>query len=248
MSCNEFRELVHAHADGELDVVHDARVAAHLVDCAACSGSRDQVLALRAAIVRAGLSFEPPAGLELAVRTAIRRAERGGSGRRRTFAGVLAFAVTLAAGVLLGLLLRTSFTEDPLAREVVANHVRSLMAHHLADVDSQDQHTVKPWFEGKLPFAPRVRDLSSGGFPLIGGRLDYLDGRTVAALVYKRRLHVINLFVWPDDRAGSEPARRTVTRDGYTVLRWTEAGMSYAAVSDVSAGDLEEFVRLAQQP
>jgi anti-sigma factor RsiW len=126
---------------------------------------------------------------------------------------------------------------------VVANHVRSLLASQLVDVVSSDQHTVKPWFDGKIDFAPEVRDLSANGFPLVGGRLDYLDGKTVAALVYHRNKHPINLFITPALTSRSTSPTAT-NRRGYNVLAWTNNGMKYWAVSDLNQAELREFTDL----
>jgi anti-sigma factor RsiW len=131
---------------------------------------------------------------------------------------------------------------DDVAREVVAAHVRSLMAPgHLNDVESTDQHTVKPWFAGRLDFAPPVRDLTASGFPLAGGRLDYIDGRPVAALTYKRRLHTVNLFVWPVSESDTPPASTSV--NGYSVASWTRDSMRYWAVSDAAPAEVAGFAR-----
>jgi anti-sigma factor RsiW len=132
-----------------------------------------------------------------------------------------------------------------LAEQVVSDHIRSLMANHLTDVISSDQHTVKPWFSGKLDFAPTVKELSAKGFQLAGGRLDYLADRPVAALVYKRRQHTINLFLWPSSQADSNP--HTVTIKGYNVVYWTQSHMAYWAVSDLNAGELNEFAHDMQK-
>jgi anti-sigma factor RsiW len=137
---------------------------------------------------------------------------------------------------------REDVAEREVARQVLDAHLRSLQLTHLTDVASTDQHTVKPWFVGKLDFAPAVVDLASDGFPLVGGRLDVVGGQSVAALVYARRRHVVNVFVWPSDER--DAALRSGVERGYTWIRWTRGGMRFWAVSDVAAPDLEELARL----
>jgi anti-sigma factor RsiW len=162
----------------------------------------------------------------------------------------LALAASIGFVALLSWNVWTGFPPETrsagLAPEVFSAHLRSLMADHLTDVTSSDQHTVKPWFNGRLDVSPPVTDLTTQGFPLIGGRLDYLDQRPVAALVYRHRLHVINLFVWP--AAPDEQARSsiTLTRNGYNLLHWHENGLAFWAVSDLSVGDMNEFARLVR--
>ncbi|HET6975242.1 MAG TPA: hypothetical protein VFI24_02890, partial [Pyrinomonadaceae bacterium] len=136
--------------------------------------------------------------------------------------------------------------DNLLAQEVVSNHVRSMMVDHLVDVPSSDQHTVKPWFNGKLDFAPTVKDLADHDFPLIGGRLDYINNQTVAALVYQRRKHSINLYIWRSPGVPDKPAQQ-LTLNSYNVVHWTSSGASYWAVSDVNSADLSEFARLVSQ-
>jgi len=175
------------------------------------------------------------------------RAERAPSWRQGWFLAA-SFATVALVSWNIAILTFTSARGDDVEREVVAAHVRSLMTPgHLNDVESTDQHTVKPWFAGKLDFSPPVQDLASDGFPLVGGRLDYLDGRPVAALVYKRRLHVINVFVWPTTGA-DRPVAPAATRQGYHVLHATRAEMSFWVVSDLNAEELARFARLVLGP
>lgn len=154
-----------------------------------------------------------------------------------------------ASGVVLGIVVilyhGISVQQERLAEQVIEGHVRALMVAHLSDVVSTDQHTVKPWFNGKLDYSPPVKNLSGEGFPLVGGRLDYMDARPVAALVYQHRAHAINLFVWPV-RDNEVPANRSITRQGFNVTTWQQEGMQYWAVSDLNAADLKRFAELLQ--
>ena len=160
----------------------------------------------------------------------------------------LAAAIIFAAIIALNLVPRWQRPEADqfLATQLIASHVRSLMANHLTDVASSDQHTVKPWLDAKLDFAPAVVDLSSEGFPLVGGRLDYLDKRPVAALIYERRKHFINLFVWPEE-AGGDRTVKAISRQGYQLLHWVDSDFDYWAVSDVNANDLRTLKELFEK-
>ncbi len=253
MSCKLTQRFVPGYLDGELDLSRTIEMETHLQICADCARELLQQRGLRAALQRNQLAYAAPSALQEKIQSSLRSAAPVEAPERATswrplplfrWAGafaVLALFVLTAWRFVPGLLGPTS--EQGIVAEVLASHVRSLEANHLMDVASTDQHTVKPWFDGKLDFSPPVEDLSSNGFPLVGGRLDFLEGREVAALVYQRRKHFINVFVWPDKR---EP-RSTQTmppQQGYDMIRWSRGGFQFWAVSDVSADDLADFVRL----
>jgi anti-sigma factor RsiW len=160
---------------------------------------------------------------------------------RTWLAATTSMAVACLA-LLLAVMLNRPSAERRLTREVVSSHVRSLMANHLLDVVSTDQHTVKPWFNGKLDFSPPVKNLAAQEFPLIGGRLEYLDGHSAAALVFQRHKHVINLFIWPVNGMDSKPVLLTPIQ-GYNVIRWSEAEMVFWGVSDLNDKELMEFAQ-----
>jgi len=152
-----------------------------------------------------------------------------------------AFGAILAVGIMF--FSGMPGQQDRIVAQVIDGHVRSLMVAHLSDVTSSDQHTVKPWFSGKLDFSPPVQDLTAQGFPLVGGRLDYIDERPVAALVYQHRLHTINVFVWPI-RANAQTLLDSASRRGMNVTAWKENGMQFWAVSDLNVKDLQRFSQL----
>lgn len=238
------RELLHAYVDGELDLANTRETERHLQSCADCRGTEKAIRDLRATLTSESTAYRAPAHLRRNVRAALRREARS---TQQTLSPWLMFATGAAfAALILGFALfqttRAART-DAIVSQVVANHVRSLLASQLVDVVSSDQHTVKPWFDGKIDFAPEVRDLSANGFPLAGGRLDYLDGNTVAALVYHRNKHPINLFITPSltSRSTSPTA---ATRRGYNIFSWTNNGMRYWAISDLNQGELHEFTEL----
>jgi anti-sigma factor RsiW len=248
MNCTEARKLIDAYIDGELDLVKSLEVEQHLHDCADCARAYQNRMALRAGVRDHALYHRTSAALRKRVQTSIHKADRAGQAPRvRLWLGALvalAAVVVLVFGLARGGLI-ASPADDALAQEVVSSHVRSQITDHLTDVASSDQHTVKPWFNGKLNYSPPVVDLASQGYPLAGGRLDYLDNRPVAALVYRHNQHVINLFVWPSATGATTPAS-IETRQGYNLARWTQGGMNYWAVSDVSAAEFGDFVKLLQ--
>ncbi|HVI80621.1 MAG TPA: anti-sigma factor [Candidatus Acidoferrum sp.] len=238
------RELLHAYTDGELDLANARETERHLQSCADCRATQKAIRELRSALTSDAPGYVAPAHLRRNVRAALRREAKSS---RQTPSPWLMFATGAAfAAVIVGFALFQTMRaarSDAIVDQVVANHVRSLLAVQLVDVVSSDQHTVKPWFDGKIDFAPEVHDLAAKGFPLVGGRLDYLDGKTVAALVYQRNNHAINLFITPAPTNGSTSPTVT-SRRGYNVVTWTNNGMKYWAVSDLNQAELRQFTQL----
>lgn len=244
--CAEASLLIQAELDGELDASAAAHLAGHLAGCPACAAEAHEMRALSLRI-RAELPRETaPERLRQAVLrdlgTSVAQAGRlPAAASRRTMRARWVgggFATALAAAIAAFMIVPT-MRDASLAEAVVAAHIRGMQPGHLTDVVSTDRHTVKPWFDGKIDFAPPVYDLAREGYPLIGGRLDYLGGRPVAALSYGKAKHIIDLYVWPA-RSGLSGHG---TRDGYNWRRWTADGMNLWAVSDVEPADLESFER-----
>ncbi len=255
MSCKLTESYVPGYLDGELDLVRKIEMEQHLESCADCAREVESLQALRVTLRRSSLAYSAPAALRGRIESAVRSAAPGENRERSSswfafpmWQWAIAFAVlalcAVAAWRIVPVLSGAS-ADQRIAAEVFTSHVRSLQGDHLADVASTDQHTVKPWFNGKLDFSPPVEDLASDGFPLVGGRLDYLEGREVAALIYRRRQHVINVYVWPGG-AGTISARSLAPRQGYNMMEWSRAGFHFWAVSDVNPGDLAEFARLLE--
>ena len=250
LSHREVLERVSAYCDEELDPVTSASIAEHVSSCRDCQAAVERMEALQTAVREKAETFAAPEHLRARIGAILGPApdRRSAPGRwspprwDRIFAwaGAWAGAAAVAAGAWIVVVGLPVNAEQALATEVVSSHVRSMMATHLTDVMSTDQHTVKPWFDGKLDFAPPVTDLAAQGFPLLGGRLDYLGGHPVAALVYGRRKHVINLFLWP--RSGDRAPREATLR-GYHTVHGVKSGMEYWAVSDVNSQDLELLVQ-----
>jgi anti-sigma factor RsiW len=232
MSCQETELLIHGYLDNELDLAHSLDIERHLAECAVCARSWEEQLRLRDALRTLAPRYTAP--------DALRRHFERPARRQWWMPMAAAAAVTIAALSIWMLQHRGAGAEQ----EVASAHIRSLMANHLTDVPSTDQHTVKPWFSGKLDFSPVVKDFADRGFPLTGGRLDYLAGRPVAAIVYQRRKHIINAFTWP---SAANRSPRTDARQGYNIVTWTRDGMAWALVSDLNGKELEELVALLRE-
>ena len=246
MICEDARPLIHAYIDGELDLATSLEIGAHLKACTACAQEQASLRALRAAFSNGALYHDAPARLERRVRAVARDARRAECGPR--FApGYLGWASAAAALLLVAIVVRGTLTPEPAseltAREAVDDHLRALTENHLTDVLSSNQHTVKPWFDGRLDFTPPVADLAAQGLPLLGGRLDYLDNRPVAAVVYKQRQHIINVFISPAPHASNAPPGSQV-RAGHNIVGWTKSGMQYWAVSSLNGAELGKFAHL----
>ncbi len=244
MNCQQARLLIDAYADGELDPAGVLEMERHFHDCPTCTQAFRTVQNLKKSLKQDALLFSAPVELRQRLKAELR--PRAESSRPFWIWNWFTTATTSVAFICLALLLSVVFTrpsaQQQLAQEIVSSHIRSLMANHEMDVASSDQHTVKPWFDGKLDFSPPVKDLAAQGFPLIGGRLDYLGNRAVAALVFHRAKHVINLFIWPTKDSDSEPAAR-MPINGYNLIQWSRGGMAFWAASDLNEKELMEFVQ-----
>ena len=249
MNCRETQTLIHGYVDGELDLMKSLEIEQHLQECPACAQALASLQAVRAAIQDSSLYYQTPPGLAQRVQSSVRGAspaDRTPRVRpRRLLAVAASLALIVAAGWGLARALSARSDDASLTQELVAGHVRSqMLPSHRFDVASSDPHTVKPWFEGKLDFSPLVKDLEGQGFPLVGGRLDYLHNRPVAALLYQRRKHSINLFIWPTTQSAN--SETNTTNHGYHLIHWTKAGMTYWAVSDSNQDELQTFARFVQ--
>jgi anti-sigma factor RsiW len=245
MTCDETEILLHALIDGELDAGHARDVESHVAGCPRCAAALADYRKMSEMVAGANLRYTAPLGLRKRVEASLPQATqpefRPAPSRRSLLRGfAMGSAVSaLAATGLIAIVLRNDDAQR-IESEVVSAHLRSLQAGHLIDVVSTDQHTVKPWFNGKLDVSPPVVDLTAQGFTLVGGRLDYLDARAIGAVVYRRRQHIINLFVAQTANTERKPATME-TMQGFNVRRWREQGMNFWAVSDIGPDELTEF-------
>ncbi len=250
MDCTQTRTLMHAYLDEELDPANTIAVDGHAGSCARCKDALAQQAALKSALRKHALYHTAPAGLADRIRqqlpkSALRSAAQATWLRWLQPRAWLPLGATVAATAVVtwiaALQINGLSPDQVVADQVIAGYARSRVTEHGTDVASSDQHTVKPWISRQLDFSPPVPDLASAGFPLVGGRLDYIDNRPVAALVYHRRQHVIDLFVWPARSEATAPVRE-VGRQGYHLLHWADGEMTYWAISDVNPADLGKFV------
>lgn len=244
MNCDEIRDLLSAYVDGEVDLVRSLEIDKHLEGCSACSLIVENQKVLGTALRSDALYYQAPRQLEQRIQAAApaRKRTRGISWPMLAVAASL-----LLAGIFVDRLVRFArpAPESLIAQEVLDSHLRSLMPGHLADVSSSDRHTVKPWFAGKLDFSPPVADFVEQGFPLTGGRLDSIHGRTVAVLIYQRNRHVINAYVWP--AAGTADSSIAASAlQGYNIVNWTKGGLEWWMSSDLNTQELETLARFIQ--
>ena len=254
MNCDDSRAYLPAYLDEELDVGGTLRVQKHLNECRDCRHAQSEQLLLRSALRAPEMRANPPVDLSKRIDAALRQAAKQQARPPRSswldFFRLESFRWLAAATALLVLTAGAAVVSNNLrlthqqliASAVLAGHIRSLQPNHLIDVPSSDRHTVKPWFQGRLDFSPPVPDLSELGWNLVGGRLDYVDGRPVAVIVYQRRMHNINVFLWPN-HASADGGIRQEEAQGYQILHWNGAEMTYWVVSDLNMAELLDLAR-----
>ncbi len=255
MSCDEMRQLMHAWLDRELDPVKSLEMEEHLKGCPVCQRESHSFESLRRIVAAQAAHHAAPVALRRSVHSALRKAARAETPHSIWFSDWFAelnwswmFGPVAVAGLvvlLVVILLNRSSDEELWTQAVVSAEVRALMPNHLTDVASSDQHTVKPWFNGKLDYTPPVVDLADKGFPLIGGRLDFVREHRMACLVYKSGNHFINLFVWPTNSANTP--EKSLSRQGYHIVHWVKGGMDCWAVSDVKMPAVQDFAHLFRE-
>ncbi len=243
MDCKQMRDYMSAHLDRELDPVASSAMEVHLNSCSACAQAYAAQTALQTALRKQARYHDASPALAARIRKVI--AAQGGAApsknatRWQWWPLAAAIAATAVISWTTAVQMEFGSRDERITEQVIAGHARSVLTNHLTEVASSDQHTVKPWLSSKLDFSPPANDFSAAGFPLVGARLDYIDSRPVAALVYQHRQHVINLFVWPDTKASA--AMRSSSKQGFNVLHWANAGMTFWAISDLNPADIKTF-------
>jgi len=245
MQCDEVRPRLEAYVDGELAEAERVQLRDHLADCPECGPEATALEHLRDGIRQSAPVYRAPEALRSEIRFALRRQAATSARGARPAPGWLAYAASILLAVAVGsggtLLITGERQEDAVANELIDSHLRSLLGNHLTDVASSDQHTVKPWFAGRSELSPPAVDLAGEGFPLVGGRLDLIAGKPIPALVYRRREHVVNVFVLPASRGD---LAKTLTRRGYGLRHWDEGDLGFWAVTDAAPSELAEFERV----
>ena len=239
-ACVDQELLLGALVDGELDAANVAIVEAHVARCEGCREELERLQAMRNLLGAKG-RYSAPEDLSRRVAKLPEFAPKASNENRvpRWLGPALGGALAASVAMVAFLPGSSSVVDE----ELVSSHVRSLQPGHLTDVQTTNQHIVKPWFNGRIDFSPPVPELADQGFPLAGGRLDSIDGKTVAAIVYHRRLHTVNLFVWP----AKDSAERSFVKDGFAVKEWSRNGLRFAAISDIAPTELQEFHKIFEQ-
>ena len=241
-ACADQELMLGGLVDGELDAAHTALVEAHVARCEGCRAELERLEALRSLLKSDGVRHPAPDSLKQRIAGLPELAPRAANENRLPSWLAPCLAGALAASVALVTFLPT-VSQSVVEEQLVSSHVRSLQPGHLTDVQTTNQHIVKPWFNGKIDFSPPVPELADAGFPLAGGRLDSINGKTVAAIVYHRRLHTVNLYVWP----AKDASERSFVKDGFAVREWSRNGLRYAAISDIAPGEVQQFHKLFEQ-
>jgi anti-sigma factor RsiW len=259
MICRDAQTLMHAFLDAELDPSVSLQYEQHIGECPACGKALAEQRSVQTQMKADSLYFAAPEGLRERLRASLaapeslsERSRTSPQGRSRPVsrrfpmqwvAATACLALCVSLGFALARFTFEASGHDPLIQEVASAHIRSLQADHLVDIPSSDRHQVKPWFAGKMNLSPPTPDLENDGFHLVGGRMDYVDGRSVAAIVYRRREHVINMFVWVNSGTDSKENRQE-TRQGYNLVHWSKDGMTYWLASDLNPTELNELAQL----
>jgi len=249
MQCQESKKILDAYVDNEVDVVQSAALEEHLAGCPDCAHVLEDRRSLKSAVQNANLRYAAPPELVKEVRQELRFPEEKSIAPKWNWFRSTAWgfaAATAMCALVAGILVLQLYTphDQRMAGLVVDEHIRSMMADHLVDVRSSEHHVVKPWFQGRLSFSPVVPDLKDKGFPLEGGRLDYVDNKSAAALVYKRSQHIINVLEY---LANGSSGLKVSQQRGYNVIHWAKDGMEYWVVSDLNEPELRQFAGLLRE-